>query len=543
MASIENKSRIQVSVKGHPGLTQLFPHDKGEKASAYVRELSEAGHAPQLASLDDAYLVRFSVNGERKSLTATSEKEAVAIKKQLEVDKYRGFFVDYTKARQTTFADLLIRYLEEEAPKTKGFLITGYQVNSWLEDAGLQRQDIAKIHAAHKLPHDRELRIPAPTGRRMRTPSNTAGFIRKPFASLVPQDFHDFYEERRQVVGPATVDREHDLLKAVCTHAIKSWRIAVAQHPMDGVKMPSYYNERDRRVSPEEELRLMAAAEQEDRRAAIAARVEELLSFEPARDEGTKYARRQVLDRVRAAAETSYVHVPLMATFIQFQLMAGPRRSETLNLHWTQVDLEGMTAFLPETKNGRSRSLVLRSALINLLRELPRTDELVFPMSTDQLRKAWDRICTTAGISTDGDDALHVHDLRHEAISRVAEAGSNTPGGFTLLDLQLFSGHRDPRMLMRYANLLPKGLAQRLDKAFEKKGLSIAHQGRKRLTKKALAILEDLLQTAEADEEPGKDEDVAQSARVQPTQPVSPGCNVIAVDFGWAPSSHLASGQ
>lgn len=56
---------------------------------------------------------------------------------------------------------------------------------------------------------------------------------------------------------------------------------------------------------------------------------------------------------------------------------------------------------------------------------------------------------------------LHIHDLRHEGISRIAETGK-----FSLVDLQAFSGRRDTRMLLRYAHPCTKQLADRLDQAF-----------------------------------------------------------------------------
>jgi hypothetical protein len=170
-------------------------------------------------------------------------------------------------------------------------------------------------------------------------------------------------------------------------------------------------------------------------------------------------------------------------SFVQFQLMTGARRGESLSLLWSNVDLEAQTAFLPETKNGRPRKLPLRSDLVALLRQLPRTSERVFEFTNEALRKTWKRICEHVGLS--GDNDLHVHDLRHEAISRVAEIGSNTPGGFSLLDLQAFSGHRDVRMLLRYAHLCAQGLAKRLDMAFSSDTTSVVHHGRKRLKAEA----------------------------------------------------------
>ena len=58
-------------------------------------------------------------------------------------------------------------------------------------------------------------------------------------------------------------------------------------------------------------------------------------------------------------------------------------------------------------------------------------------------------------IKTEIED-LHFHDFRHEAISRLFELGLSMP------EVALISGHRDPRMLMRYTHLVPYQLAQKL---------------------------------------------------------------------------------
>jgi integrase len=67
------------------------------------------------------------------------------------------------------------------------------------------------------------------------------------------------------------------------------------------------------------------------------------------------------------------------------------------------------------------------------------------------LELAWNRLRIRAGMPD-----LHFHDLRHEAISRFAEMGLST------VELSVISGHRDPRMLFRYAHLRPADLARKL---------------------------------------------------------------------------------
>lgn len=180
MASIENRSRTLISVSKRTELTKYFSFDQKDEATQYTESLKAAGHKPKVSVLDEAYLVRYWVNGARKSFTATTAAEAVAIKQRIESEQHHGLFVDYSEAHRTTMADLLVRYLKEEAPRKKGFLVIGYNINMWLEDAGLERQDLAAIHAAHPNPQDPTLKIPKPSGRRVSAPSGAASTTAKP---------------------------------------------------------------------------------------------------------------------------------------------------------------------------------------------------------------------------------------------------------------------------------------------------------------------------------------------------------------------------
>jgi integrase len=498
MASIENRSRIEVSVKHRDDLTRTFARNATKAIQAYAQELRAQGLKPKLASLDDYYAVRVrSTTSATQTLIARSEAEAMALQQRIESEHHNGLFVDYSLGQKTTLADLLARYLKEEAPRHKSFEVEGYKINVMLEDAGLPRLDLNDILAKHPNPHKNFVgkAMRKPTGKRMSQPSEVTRFIRKPFAAIVPDDFTDYIDERCQVVEPATVDREIDLFSAVCHIAIDTWRIPVQKNPMDGVRRPKYYNERDRRLKGDEESRLLAAAREEDRIRSIERRLEQLMGNEreQANQAGTVYRRKKIVKRAReqyaSAAEASHEHVALLETFIHFQLMTGARRSETLTLTWSNVNLDAQTAYLPETKNGRARKLPLRRDLVDMIRQLPRTDERVFPIGVDGLRKAWKRVCERAGLVEDNE--LRIHDLRHEAISRVAEAGSSTPGGFSLVDLQAFSGHRDTRMLLRYAHLCTESLAKRLDLAFEQE--STTHHGMRRLKKGASITLGDVI--------------------------------------------------
>jgi len=499
MASIENRSRFVVTVQNREDLTETFAFNREVALKACIAKLKADGYKPKLTRTNDSFAIRIREAGQRRqTLYASSQHEAIDTKQRIELERRNGLFVDYAKGRSVTFADLLARYLREVSPRHKGFEVEGYIINALLADAGVPRVDVAQAYADHKNPHPSLAgkAFRKPSGKSMRKSSPASCFIRTRFADLVPEDFNDYIDDRCQAVEAPTVDREVDVFSAVCRMAIDTWRIPMAKNPMDGICRPKYFNERDRRLKGDEEQRLLNAAYDEDAQQSIEQRLEELMSEERAAslEAPTTYRRKNIIKAARAQhldqAQASYQHVPWMESFIQFQLMTGARRSETLSLTWEHINLANQTAFIPESKNGRPRKLPLRQDVITLLRQLPRNAEAVFPMTLATLRKAWARICKAAVLVNT--DELHVHDLRHEAISCVADAGGRLPGGFSMVDLQAFSGHRDTRMLLRYTHLCMPSLAKRLDEAFADRAQTVVHRGKRRLKKGAQLTMKEV---------------------------------------------------
>lgn len=71
----------------------------------------------------------------------------------------------------------------------------------------------------------------------------------------------------------------------------------------------------------------------------------------------------------------------------------------------------------------------------------------VFPYNGRSVGTAFRRACRELGI-----DDLSVHDLRHEAASRLFEAG------FTIEQVAIVAGQKDWKMLKRYTHLRPGAL-------------------------------------------------------------------------------------
>jgi integrase len=202
--------------------------------------------------------------------------------------------------------------------------------------------------------------------------------------------------------------------------------------------------ERDRRLSPHEEVRIRAilAAETPDGR------------------------QRSFGLRWQGALECLF----------ELALESAMRLGEMYALSLDQVDLPKKTLFLDKTKNGDKRQVPLTSVALKVLRIYMKQvkkhernmsgfsfdNGRLFPwwdgreqslrMTTSLLSRQFARIFEAAGC---GD--LRFHDLRHEATSRLFEKTR-------LSDVQIsrITGHKEPRVLRRYANLRGTDLAAQL---------------------------------------------------------------------------------
>jgi len=144
--------------------------------------------------------------------------------------------------------------------------------------------------------------------------------------------------------------------------------------------------------------------------------------------------------------------VPYMWELIVFALYTGLRRNKIFRLKWDDVFLDGETAYycLGKDKNKESARTPLSPQAIEVLkcREKARKDGLpwvFFNASThapyDNVDKAFFTIMTEVGRPD-----IIWHDLRHIFCTMVADTGVG------LYDLMAVSGHKDPKMAMRYIN-------------------------------------------------------------------------------------------
>ena len=136
-----------------------------------------------------------------------------------------------------------------------------------------------------------------------------------------------------------------------------------------------------------------------------------------------------------------------MKAFITLAIETAMRRGEIVNLQRSWI--KGRVAYLPDTKNGTPRAVPLSTTAIAAINTLPlRLDGKLFEYKEDHYSKAFLRACRQAGI-----EDIHVHDLRHEATSRLFEKGLD------VMQVKSITGHKSLQMLSRYTHLKADDLA------------------------------------------------------------------------------------
>mgnify|MGYP002064087171 CR=1 FL=1 len=157
---------------------------------------------------------------------------------------------------------------------------------------------------------------------------------------------------------------------------------------------------------------------------------------------------------------------PWPAAIVRVALYTGMRAGEIKSLTRRQVNLDKRTVHLTETKNGSSRTVpqpreavaVLRLALANPVRPID-TDLIFFgEPGRDKVRRPYEfRPARHRTLKQAGIKGLRFHDLRHEAVSRLVEAGLGDQ------EVAAISGHKSMQMLKRYTHLRAEDLVGRLD--------------------------------------------------------------------------------
>ncbi|MEN8802416.1 MAG: site-specific integrase [Thiogranum sp.] len=242
-------------------------------------------------------------------------------------------------------------------------------------------------------------------------------------AAITPDLVAKYRDERLEAGKSAsTVRLELSLLSHLFTIAIKEWRVGLFYNPVANIRKPAPAKGRDRRLTGDEERQLLEACDKHSN--------------------------------------------PMLGWIARIALYTGMRAGEIKSLTRRQVNLQKRTVYLSETKNGSARTVpltrkaeqVFSLALSNPVR--PIDTDLIFwgepgcdgKRRPYEFRPAWHRTLKEAGIN-----GLRFHDLRHEAVSRLVEAGLGDQ------EVAAISGHKSMQMLRRYTHLRAEDLVERLD--------------------------------------------------------------------------------
>ena len=288
---------------------------------------------------------------------------------------------------------------------------------------------------------DRYMDEIAPTLRSPSAAKSCADSLRRelggiPFATLTPErvgQYRDIRLKQRRMRGggkvgmplveldrcvkPATVKKDMAFLARVIDVAIKSWGYRLPfGNPARGVDRPPEGDGRDRRLLPGEEDQLLAAC---------------------SHNEPLRWA-------IILAIETA------------------ARRGELCAIVWGDVDFERRTLQIRAedpgaAKTGTKRTAPLsQRAIIVLSGAKPsraKPDQPVLGFKPESLSQAFDRACHRAGIV-----GLRLHDLRHEATSRLFELGLD------MMEVSAITGHKTLDMLKRYTQLRAEQIALKMER-------------------------------------------------------------------------------
>ncbi|WOB76265.1 site-specific integrase [Achromobacter xylosoxidans] len=342
-----------------------------------------------------------------QSKTFNTKAEAEAWAKMIESEMARGVWISRGEAESTTMREALERYQAEIVPHKKGKV-----------------QEASVIKTLLALP-----------------------LALRPLASVRGADLACLRDAWLKDYAPATVLRRLAVVSHVFSVARKEWGMESLSNPVEVMRKPVVKNARVRRV------------------------VE--LDRPPEDAEGendARVVRDGELDWVIAASNSA-----LLPSIIRLAVETAMRRGEIVGLRWEHIDLERRVAHLPATKNGSARDVPLSSTAVAVLQGLwegldakGRGAGPVFGIRADGVTRAFERAVERARTRYEGKcrqaekrplDGFLVdfrfHDLRHEATSRLASI-------FPMHELTKITGHKDPRMLMRYYHPKAEELAKRL---------------------------------------------------------------------------------
>ncbi|SAI74550.1 shufflon-specific DNA recombinase [Bordetella ansorpii] len=258
-------------------------------------------------------------------------------------------------------------------------------------------------------------------------------------SSITDTEISSIAAEWLQTLAPATVVRRLALLSHLYTVARKTWKHRQLANPVQFVDRPAVNNARERRLYDNIRLRGVPAAE---------------------------CPRSEIEWLIRATRSAELPTIMVLAA------ESGMRRSElVVAARRERIDLTHGVVHLDDTKNGERRAVPLTPWALAWLKLYlvgkpsrgrifsisPSAATRAFARARDRARRQYEALCRRYGRAPRPEYFvdLRLHDLRHEATTRLAEV-------YDMHKLAKVTGHRDTRMLLRYYHPSGRDLAREL---------------------------------------------------------------------------------
>jgi integrase len=328
------------------------------------------------------WCIDFTYKGRRTvKAVGPDQKMAKLAAKKIEMQIFEGKFFPESRRCKVRFRDFAEEYMEKHSRRTK---------RSWPRD----EQSLKRL-----------------------LPCFGDVFL----SDITPRMIENYRIKReKDGVKPATINREHALLKNMFTKAI-NWEI-VRDNPAKKVPMGKE-EPRIRFLSKEEISHLLDAAESD--------------------------------------------RAPYLMPILVLALNTGMRKGEILNLRWVDVDFERRAIQVKKTKNDQPREVPMTDWLFDTLwdwKQKRLDTEFVFTHNNRQpirsLRTAFERALKRAGI-----EDFRFHDLRHTAASQMYMSGLDIKfikeiGGWKTLQMvdrysHISTEHKRASMLIFESHLHP----------------------------------------------------------------------------------------
>ncbi|SFZ79549.1 tyrosine-type recombinase/integrase [Chitinimonas taiwanensis] len=323
--------------------------------------------------------------------------------------------------RSKTFSSK--KLAEQWATKLEAQLQDDEGISAVLAQASLSGQTLADVIHKH-VAYFHQLKPFGETKRYTYKVLAEADFAQKPLHQLTSADILAWFTDRRVRLKstPATLLQYFGNLRQVLQLAKPTFGVSLSVALIDDIRptlkagnMIGQGVERDRRLKPGEYRTLLAWFRKYDATRAKHLKMADLFRF--------------------------LVRMPL-------------RLGEACRISWSELDTKKRTAMIrdrkdPKNKLGNDQLVPILGRAWRIIQDLPRSsdEDRIFPYREESVSILFAKACEACGIEN-----LHLHDLRHEATSRLFERG------YAVQEVALVTGHKSWDMLRRYTQIRPESL-------------------------------------------------------------------------------------